>query len=338
MPTLPKVSGWLRCMAIACSCVGVLGCQSSPNMDRCAAVPIAGPNATEALARALAWIARHPATVENDGLLGLGEEILALDFILQRETDDDARPLRVARDRQLAQFAHQMLRLPRASPELDTPHFLPIYLSTRSIASSAGVSVPDLAAPDLATRITAFATKYDYPVYDLWNKCYFASLTNDTPVGADPLLLTTAVRLHSPQARLLWPTEAGERSNIESGILDICHEVFAITRFGRETVHLFNAVEAARAAPLLSDLLRWSVQNDMLECVAELVTASCLLHVAMDDDLRLAVIYLCARQRADGSFVPTTASRRTTRHSVLSASMALASVQSSYSLQRARHD
>jgi hypothetical protein len=291
-----------------------------------------GPPAGEvdaAVARALEWVERHPATPSDGGLADVVDEAL-LWLLLANLTPGggegghhiQALAARVVALGRLPELAEETRR--PAKTLLDHYHLvLALYLAER-----AGAPAP-WRKPVVAQAQRALAASAgDHPTVRL-GIAILLSRTGEPPVvPVERLLGEGAIAYVSgPGQPIKFPAWIADprRGEVRMLLYALVHEVVTLTEFGRDPLPPWVAARREAVAQVVRDGIAWVSFEGDYDLLAELLVAGHLLQEPWSEPRVAAIRQLLGAQKADGSWGASAATRRPNRvrHGVFTAAVAL---------------
>lgn len=282
-----------------------------------------------ALARAVGWVERHPATPTDGGLAEMVDERLLLLLLGQLSRDPGERERFAGALRaHVARLEHSgvldgWVRQP-AKTLWDHYHLaLAAHLARRAGHPSA--LGPAIAA---GARQALADAPGQHPSARLALALLLEGLGEPPGIPLESLLGASLIeRIAREGRRAVLPGPAGgaDPVRVRLALYALVHELLALTELGRAPAPPWLAARRDGVREVLAEAVGWARQARDVDLACELAVTGKLLGLLPADALATLARDLLAGQQADGSWgaSPTTRLHNRTRHAVLTAIAAL---------------
>jgi len=300
----------------------------APNAGITAAIQARTVN--QVIDRAMHWLDGHPASVRDNELMEVVEEIMFFYALYSTPGYEAERPefLREmdgrnrAIGRYLAETGAMQMHLQGDWGALTYPPLAYILTETGLETGAYGALIDELvsrkrhqAPPENPKR--------------LWIAIYLARLGR-VPDASVQYLLNNSSLQQDPQTHVLldhFTDHAAASRDLYASVqlaYGMTHEIIALTDFGARPPPPVMIIQRAHYARLVDAAIAWATQESELDILAELVFCVHLLDLGELPSLPAAIALIISRQQADGSFGITNPDRPNgVRHGVLTSLLAL---------------
>jgi len=285
-----------------------------------------------AVARGFDWIAQHPATLQDGGLVDIIDEGVGSLVLYNLAPDPGSRAQfavqlrdRVGDLEQLPEFTH-WVKQPR-KPLIDHYHLvLAAHLMQR--AGKPGALQPEIVA---RAQRALVATPQSDPTQRLTIALFLSHLGEDPGISLPAALSRSRIdRIARGQPPVLpgmaAPPRLRQLANFE--LYALAHEIIALTDFGGMPLEPWLADRCAAVVRFLVDAVGWAGATGNVDLASELLVSIRFLKEPLsataEENLRDFLYLLVKRQRPDGSWGTFPTQRRNkARHAVFTATTAL---------------
>ena len=338
VPSSPAAGGVVRLRRGACrSLLALVFILAAPALGSGSTPAAAGPMETAAetdvaaaITRGLAWIERHPATLQDGGLIDIVDEGVAFLVLrnLSRRLGDRSRFAAALRARLTA-----LEQLPAFEAWVYAPQKTLIdhyhLVLTAHLTQLAGQ--PSAFQPIIVEQAqrALLATPRASPTVRLTIAAFLDYLHEAPAARLDGLLASSLVAqvARAGLPALPLPAQGTEDAwNMTTLLLSaLVHEVIALTDFGRRPPSPWLAERRAALLPSLVDAVHWARAERNLDLACELVMTARFLGAPLHAELHGLKDELIASQQPDGDWgaSPTTPRQNQVRHTVLTATATL---------------
>ena len=336
VPSSPAAGGVVRLRRGACrSLLALVFILAAPALGSGSTPGAAGPMETAAdtdvaaaITRGLAWIERHPATLQDGGLIDIVDEGVAFLVLrnLSRRLGDRSRFAAALRARltaleQLPAF-EAWVYAPRKT--LIDHYHLVLTAHLMRLAGQPSAFQPIIV--EQAQR-ALLATPRASPTVRLTIAAFLDHLHEAPAARVDGLLASSLVAQVARAGLPALPAQATEDArNMTTLLLSaLVHEIIALTDFGRRPPSPWLAERRAALLPSLVDAVHWARAERNLDLACELVMTARFLGAPLHAELHGLKDDLIASQQPDGDWgaSPTTPRQNQMRHTVLTATATL---------------
>lgn len=291
---------------------------------------VRAPTVNQVCDKAIHWLGRHPASVRDNELMEVVEEIMFFYALYSTPGYEAERPyfLREMAGRNraigayLAQSGDRQLRLQGDAAALTYPPLVHI-LSEVGLETTAYRVLID----ELITRKQHLAPPRN--AMRLWIAIYLARLDR-VPDSSVQYLLNQSALQQDPETHALLDyftdhTAAGGDTGAGIQLVyNMTHEIIALTDFGALPPPPVMIAQRTHYARLVDAAIGWATRESALDVLAELVFCAHLLDLGELPAQPAALELIISKQQADGSFGITNPDRPNgVRHGVLTALLAL---------------
>ena len=289
----------------------------------------------QAIARALDWIDRHPASFEDGGMLEMVEEMIAFHVLIQNEKN----PARFARHRQrMTQSAAQVAAILTANEQLlNTDPLRMLYPATYVISAYLLQHYDHNGHPARRILQRLLARHPDAhlknPGYRYWNLAYLQrlGLVAGQPASNFIHASLTGSLIRDDGITQLSQAQIGEHL---PHWYAITHDILALLDFRPHRGPLLPPAIHLRLNTVLNLAVGKAIQERQIDILAELLLCRELLGLERTQQTEEGISLLLSHQLADGSWGETKPNRLNgVRHGVLTAVSALVVYQSNATLR-----
>jgi hypothetical protein len=295
----------------------------------------------DAIARAMEWLGAHPASIADDELMEVVEEIMfyyALNTIAEGDSMHEAYRGEIARRHEaIVSFdddnPERQVHLQQDWASLTYPPLAYIVARMGLDTDSYRVIIDDLVSHQRHLHQPMNAMQ-------LWIAVYLERL-GYTPVPSASFLLNNSSLQQDPQTHSLLDYFNDEPASSENPqatiqlVYSITHEIIALTDFGAARLPPVMAAQLDHYALLIDKAIAWAMRQSAIDVLAELIFCAHLLDLGKLPSVPAALDLIIKSQQADGSFGITNPNRPNgRRHGVLTCLLALTTMGTSVQSER----
>jgi hypothetical protein len=301
---------------------------ATPDIGITAVIP--APTVNQVIDRAMHWLEEHPASVGDNELMEVVEEIMFFYALYSTPGYETEHPyfLReiASRDRAIKAYLAETGDM---QLHLNSDWAVLTYPPLMHILSSVGLEVGAYRAvmDELISRKRHLAPPRN--TMRLWIAIYLARLGLVPDSSVQYLLNKSSLQQDSETHVLLdyftdLATASRDRQASIQLVYNITHEIIALCDFGALPSPAIMLAQRTHYARLIDAAINWATRESALDVLAELVFCAHLLGLNDLPAIRAAVALIVRTQQANGSFGITNPDRPNgVRHGVLTALLAL---------------